>query len=144
MARLGLRRGPRPLARLRLQHLDPIPEGICEIRAAAVLQGLVVDHSIPALSTAFEQFCEAADPQRRMRLGCRTEAPVHAEMNLHALTLEPTTSARREVLGLRDFDQAKHAAVEGPRFVFTTGGHRELDVVEGADPHLLEDTRGAA
>jgi hypothetical protein len=58
-----------------------------------------------------------------------------SEMEFHVVPAEPAPASCGEMSGLWDLLEAEHFAVEGRRIAFSTGRHRQLDVVEPEEGH---------
>src|SRR5581483_1071601 len=65
-----------------------------------------------------------------------------ADVDLDGVALEPRAAALRELRWLRPLGKAEKVRVEPPRVVLAARGHRELNVVDGDDPHGFGVLRG--
>src|SRR5205823_9156170 len=95
----------------RLQKLDPVAERIGHIRPLITGERLVDGEETPELFAALRQRGQVIDEERRMRLLCRAEVLLNAEVHVGGAGAEPQTAAAGEVGGLRDFFESEDADV---------------------------------
>jgi len=68
-------------------------------------------------------------------LARRAKIFFYAEVKLDAPRLEPCAAALCKVRRLGDLRESQLLNIESTRLVFFTGGHRNLDVINGEDFH---------
>ncbi len=78
---------------------------------------------------------EVGRDESRVRLACRRERVLDAEVELLRAGPEPHASARADRLRLRDLFEAEQPGVEGARRVLAAGRDRDLNVVDSEDAH---------
>jgi hypothetical protein len=69
----------------------------------------------------------------RMRLCCRAEIRIHAQVRSKGAAPEPRTSSPAEIRGLRFLRQPGHTRIERARGRFLARRHCQLDVIDVDD-----------
>lgn len=125
-----------------MEKLNPVAEGVVDIGLSPPLERLRVQDLAAFGAGAGQQGVEVIDQQGGVRLLRRAEVVLDAEVQLYRPGLEPAPATTRELGRLRDFGQAKDVAVEASGVALPAFRHRQLDVLEGEDGHLIA-TAGA-
>jgi len=119
----------------RLHQFDSVPKGIMDVEPFKPFQRLI-RNNLPTCSNDLPlQESEVIDREGWMRFPRRPEILLHAEMDTETTILEPASAMPRQVFRLRNFGQTEQRAIEGPRFIFATSRHRELNVMERQNGH---------
>ena len=86
-----------------------------------------------------DEVVEPIHPQGGVRLASWPEVLLHPEMYLNNPGSEPSATAGREGLWLREDSEAEYVAVERLCLALAIGGHGKLHVVKGcdADAHAM-------
>ena len=82
-----------------------------------------------------DQRIQIIDDKRRVCLARSTKIRLDAEVELYIPSLEPGAAAFCQVGRLRDFSESQLRDIKGTRLIFFTGGHGNLNVVNGKYCH---------
>jgi hypothetical protein len=134
---------PRPIAASfdALHELEPVPKRVTRITSVVSVEWRVQDNIDVGLLEPSLQRWQRRDEERRMGLTRGSEVWIHPEMDLDAVKGKPAASAASQVNRLFHRSEPEDAAVELLRQVFSSGRHRELDVVNRTE---CESVRGHA
>ena len=121
---------------MRLDQLDPVAERILHVPALAAFDRLVFILDPVAGAPGFlDNVAQAVDDESRVRLACRDEILVDAEMNRKRAVPEPATAARGKLRRLGDFGEPQNILIKSPGLALAPGRHGDQDVVDGANGH---------
>ncbi len=105
--------------------------------SVASFDGLVCRDLVAGLFCFRHHAGKVVDNESRMRLACRGEILLDAQMDLQASAFKPAAAPRAQLRRLRLFNKSEDSLIERPRLVFPPGRHRNQDVIDAANWHSI-------
>lgn len=125
-----------------LDQLDPVAEGIAELKAPKSGNRNAILSCDSALCKPLSKALQVINFVGEVRFGCVSiDRLFRADVNLLSAALQPEPAAAAQAFRLGDFRQAKHAAVEGARFLLGAGRNGYLGVMKPKDAHVTGSMR---
>jgi hypothetical protein len=120
-----------------LDQLDPVSKGVIDEYSIVTLQRLVMGEGASGGFQCRGERRQVIDDEGRVGLSGRDEISFHPEMNFQFAVFKPATAAAGQFRRLDRLRYAEDALVEFPGIGFSAGRHREQDVIQSANAHLL-------
>jgi len=123
-------------------QLDSIAERVFAEESHSAFDRLIGPDMAAARGELVLEKREIVDCQRNVRLACRTEVLLDAEMELKRTDFKPAAAAAGKLFGLGNFTKPQQPAVERARRLFPAQRNRDLNVFEAG--HQTVEISGAS
>jgi hypothetical protein len=119
-----------------LHQLDTVSKRIKDMGTLISIQGRLGGIDLISRTLDSRNYrIKVIDDERGMRLARGTKIQLDAEVELDVASPQPGAAALCKIGRFGDFCKSQLCDVKGTRLIFFTGGHGNLNVVDGKDCH---------